>query len=56
MPRVRGQEVRVVDFDMPFGSMVALMIKWAFASIPAMIVIFFACPALLAMLGGCALN
>lgn len=32
-------EVRVKDFDMPFGSMIWFMIKWAFASIPALIII-----------------
>ena len=31
--------VTVRDFDMPFMSMVVFMIKWALASIPAMIII-----------------
>jgi hypothetical protein len=31
--------VIVADFEMNFGSMIWFMIKWAFASIPAMIVI-----------------
>jgi len=31
--------VSVVDFQMPFGSMVIFMIKWALASIPAMLII-----------------
>ncbi len=31
--------VVVTDVDVPFWSMVALMIKWAFASIPALIVV-----------------
>jgi len=31
--------VVVTDVDMPFWSMVSFMIKWAFASIPAMIII-----------------
>lgn len=31
--------VRVVDFDMPFFSMVLLMCKWALASIPAAIIL-----------------
>jgi hypothetical protein len=31
--------VVVTDIDIPFGSMVGLMIKWAFAAIPAGIVI-----------------
>jgi len=33
------QRVKVVDLDMPFGSLVALMVKWAFAAIPAMIIV-----------------
>lgn len=32
--------VRVVDLDMPFGSMVRFMVKWALASIPALIILF----------------
>jgi hypothetical protein len=37
----RGGEQRVVvtDIRMPFWSMVVFMIKWVFASIPAMIVL-----------------
>ena len=31
--------VVVSDIEMPFWSIVALMIKWAFASIPALLVI-----------------
>jgi type VI secretion system protein VasI len=31
--------VRVVDVDMPFGSMVKFMVKWAIASIPALIIL-----------------
>jgi hypothetical protein len=34
------QEVRVTDIRMPFGSMVLFMVKWAIASIPAMIILF----------------
>ena len=30
----------MVDFDMPFSRMVVFMIKWAFAAIPAVIVIW----------------
>ena len=32
--------VRVVDFEMPFGSMVVFMVKWAIASIPAIIILY----------------
>ena len=31
--------VKVVDFDMPFGSMVKFLVKWTIASIPAMIIL-----------------
>jgi len=31
--------VRVVDVDMPFGSMVRFMVKWTIASIPALIIL-----------------
>jgi len=33
------QEVRVTDIRMPFGSMVVFMVKWAVASIPALIIL-----------------
>ena len=36
----KNQPVRIIDFDMPFNSMVLFMIKWALASIPAIIIIF----------------
>jgi hypothetical protein len=32
--------VVVTDIEMPFGSMVRFMIKWAIAAIPAAIVLF----------------
>ena len=31
--------VVVKDFDMPFGSMVSFMVKWAIAAIPAFIIL-----------------
>ena len=31
--------VRVIDFDMPFFSMMAFMIKWALAAVPAIIIL-----------------
>lgn len=34
-----NHRVVVTDFDMSFGSMVLFMVKWAFASIPALILI-----------------
>jgi hypothetical protein len=48
------QRVTVTDLEMNFGSMVVFIIKWAFASIPALIIIsvvFFAILMLLAALG-----
>lgn len=39
-PMVVIQPVSVTDIRMSFGSMVVFMIKWAFAAIPAMIVVF----------------
>ncbi len=34
------KKVKVTGFDMPFIDMVVFMVKWAFASIPAFIIIF----------------
>lgn len=31
--------VRIVDIKMPFGSIVVFMVKWAIASIPALIIL-----------------
>jgi|SRR5690606_24763839 len=31
--------VRIVDFNMPFGSMVGFMVKWVVATIPAIIIL-----------------
>ena len=33
-------EVVITDIKMQFGSMVAFMVKWVIASIPAMIILF----------------
>jgi hypothetical protein len=35
----KKQEVRITDIRMPFGSMVIFMVKWAVASIPALILL-----------------
>lgn len=35
-------QVTVVDFQMSFGSMVAFMVKWSIASIPAVIILALA--------------
>lgn len=34
------QQVAVTDIRMDFGSMVVFMVKWAFATIPALILIW----------------
>lgn len=38
-PQLRPQEVVVVDLSMSFLSMVRFMVKWALASIPALIIL-----------------
>ena len=40
--------VKITDIKMPFGSMVVFMIKWAIASIPAIIILWM----LFMMFGG----
>lgn len=37
--RTDTARVIVVDLDMPFGSMVGFMVKWAFAAIPALLLV-----------------
>ncbi len=37
----KAPEVSLVDIKMPFSSMVIFMVKWAIASIPAIIILFF---------------
>ncbi|MGJ8668970.1 MAG: zinc-ribbon domain-containing protein [Oceanococcus sp.] len=38
--REKIDRVSVVDFDVPFGRMVMLMVKMAFAAIPAVLIIW----------------
>ncbi len=45
------EKVVINDIRMPFGSMVVFMVKWAIASIPAMIILFVICAVLFAVLG-----
>ena len=45
-------EVVVTDIKMPFGSMVAFMVMWMLASIPAMIILAFIGFIAMAVLGG----
>lgn len=46
------QEVVVTDIQMPFGSMVAFMIKWVIASIPAFVILFILFAIVFGMFGG----
>lgn len=50
--RVSAQAVIVADFDMPFGSMVTFMVKWALASIPALIILWIIGAIAFVMLAG----
>ena len=34
------EKVEITDVNMPFMSMVVFMVKWAIASIPAMLILF----------------
>jgi len=48
----QGGEVVVTDIKMPFWSMVVFMVKWAIASIPALIILYLIGILLMATLGG----
>ena len=37
-PKIEGMPVQITDIDMPFGSMIMFMVKWALAAIPAIII------------------
>ncbi len=50
MDEIRG--VTVTDIQMPFGSMVIFMIKWAIASIPAAIILFLIASIFAVVFGG----
>ena len=45
------QGVTIKDFDMPFSSMVIFMVKWAIASIPAIIIIWILFMLLISIFG-----
>ncbi len=47
-----ASRVTVVDIEMPFGSMVAFMVKWTIASIPAIIILFLIGAMIAVFLGG----
>lgn len=46
------EEVVVVDVRIPFWSMVVLLVKWALAAIPAIIILFSIAALLVALFGG----
>lgn len=46
------QEVVVVDIKMPFWSMVGFMVKWAIASIPAIVILVVLFSMSVALFGG----
>ena len=46
------QEVVVVDVRIPFTSMVALMVKWAIAAVPAVLILFVLVGMLSMLFGG----
>ena len=46
------QPVTIEDIKMPFGSMVQFMVKWAIASIPAIIIIWILFMLLISLFGG----
>jgi uncharacterized membrane protein YfhO len=45
-------DVVIKDIQMPFWSMVTFMVKWAFAAIPAFIIIAFVITGLTVFFGG----
>jgi hypothetical protein len=51
-PSMRISKVSVVDVDMPFASMVWFMVKWAIATIPALLILFAAGVVVSLLFGG----
>ena len=47
----KEQDVAIKDFNMPFSSMVIFMVKWAIASIPAIIIIWILFMILISVFG-----
>ena len=47
----KEQDVAIKDFNMPFSSMVIFMVKWAIASIPAIIIIWILVIILISIFG-----
>ena len=46
------KQVIVVDLQMPFLSIVVLMVKWALASIPAIFILVFIFSLMTSLMGG----
>ena len=51
-PPAAPHRIAVVDFDIPFWRMVAILIKWTFAAIPAVIIVSIILGIIGAILGG----
>ena len=51
-PPAAPHRVAIADVDIPFWRMVAIIIKWAFASIPALIILSVIFGIIGALLGG----
>ena len=51
-PPVAPHRVAIADVDIPFWRMVAIIIKWTFAAIPAMIILSIIFGIIGAILGG----
>ena len=51
MNEEKEQNVAIKDFNMPFASMVIFMVKWAIASIPAIIIIWILFMLLISIFG-----
>ena len=51
-PPAAPHRVAIADIDIPFWRMVAIIIKWAFAAIPAVIIISIIFGIIGALLGG----
>ena len=45
------KNIAIKDFNMPFSSMVIFMVKWAIASIPAIIIIWILFMILISLFG-----
>ena len=51
MKEEQEQNVAIKDFNMPFSSMVIFMVKWAIASIPAIIILWILFMLLISIFG-----